>query len=79
MATEKVETESTKKWHTIYPIYLNVKKTMAEGDRTAGDGKKTPEQLTFFLDQHATTMPRVMLRYAIEQMSKEKRDHYLGQ
>jgi hypothetical protein len=30
------------------------------------------------LDKHAATMPRVALRYAIEHLDKELRDHYLG-
>lgn len=31
-----------------------------------------------FLEQHATSMPRVMLRYAIEKFTKEERQHFLG-
>ncbi len=31
-----------------------------------------------FLDQHASTMPRTTLRYSIEHLSKEQRDHYLS-
>ena len=30
------------------------------------------------LDAHAATMPRVILRYAIEKLSKAQREHYLG-
>jgi 3-methyladenine DNA glycosylase AlkD len=30
-----------------------------------------------FLDKHAKTMPRTMLRYAIERLEKEKREHYM--
>jgi hypothetical protein len=30
------------------------------------------------LDKYAATMPRVLLRYAIEHLEKEQRDHYLG-
>lgn len=40
-------------------------------------GKKSPERLIGFLDQYASCMPRVMLRYAIEKFDKEQRDTYL--
>lgn len=41
-------------------------------------GKKNPKELLDFLDQYAATMPRTMLRYAIEHLEKEQREHYLG-
>lgn len=44
--------------------------------RTAGDVDR-PALLTF-LDKHAATMPRVMLRYSIEKLDKKDRDHYLS-
>ncbi len=44
--------------------------------RYAGDQDR--QKLFSFLDQYAATMPRVMLRYAIEHLEKEQRDYYLG-
>jgi len=44
--------------------------------RYAGD--KDCQKLLGFLDQHAATMPRTALRYAIEHLDKEQRDHYLS-
>jgi 3-methyladenine DNA glycosylase AlkD len=41
-------------------------------------GKREPGQLTAFLDAHAARMPRVMLRYAIEKLTRGQRDRYLG-
>jgi 3-methyladenine DNA glycosylase AlkD len=35
-------------------------------------------RLITFLDQHATTMPRTALRYAIEHLSPARRRHYLS-
>lgn len=40
-------------------------------------GKRDYDVLINFLDQHATRMPRTMLRYAIEKLSEDKRKHYL--
>lgn len=41
-------------------------------------GKKDQPQLLRFLDTYAATMPRTILRYAIERLSKKQQDHYLG-
>jgi 3-methyladenine DNA glycosylase AlkD len=41
-------------------------------------GKKDRQDLLNFLDKHAATMPRVALRYAIEHLDKDQRDHYLS-
>ena len=44
--------------------------------RAAG-GVERPKLLSF-LDQHAATMPRTALRYAIEHLDKKQRAHYLS-
>ena len=40
-------------------------------------GKKDRQRLLSFLDQHAATMPRVALRYAIEHLDERQRAHYM--
>jgi len=40
-------------------------------------GKRDPVRLADFLEKHAASMPRVMLRYAIEKLDKPERDRYL--
>ncbi|WP_316771812.1 DNA alkylation repair protein [Pedobacter frigiditerrae] len=44
--------------------------------RFAGDKNKL--KLITFLDKYAATMPRVLLRNAIEKFDKAEREHYLG-
>jgi 3-methyladenine DNA glycosylase AlkD len=39
-------------------------------------GKRDPAGLRRFLDEHAATMPRTTLRYAIEHLDPETRSHY---
>ena len=39
---------------------------------------KHRERLKAFLDAHAVTMPRTMLRYALEHCSAEEKAHYMG-
>jgi 3-methyladenine DNA glycosylase AlkD len=41
-------------------------------------GKKDPQKLFSFLDKYAATLPRTLLRYAVERLDKEQRTHYLG-
>ncbi len=41
-------------------------------------GKQAPDQLYAFLDQYAATLPRTMLRYAIEHLSPAERKHYMA-
>jgi hypothetical protein len=43
--------------------------------RTAGASDR--QRLLHFLDQHAATMPRIMLRYAMEHLDKDQRTHYM--
>ncbi len=40
-------------------------------------GKRDVKVLAKFLDEHGKKMPRTMLRYAIERLPEEKRQHYL--
>lgn len=40
-------------------------------------GIKGKTQLLSFLDKHAATMPRVMLRYAIEKLRTNEKAHYM--
>jgi 3-methyladenine DNA glycosylase AlkD len=44
--------------------------------RSAGD--KDRPALLEFLDRHAATMPRVLLRYSIEKLDKKQREHYMN-
>lgn len=44
--------------------------------RTAGE--KDHKRLCAFLELHAVTMPRTLLRYAIEKFEPKQREHYLG-
>jgi hypothetical protein len=41
-------------------------------------GKKNLQKLLAFLDKYAATMPRTILRYAIEHLEKDQREHYLS-
>lgn len=50
----------------------------ATGGWLRAAGKKDRQRLLGFLDEHAATMPRTALRYAIEHLDREQRDHYLS-
>ena len=39
-------------------------------------GRREPEKLLRFLDQHASRMPKTALRYATQHLSAEQRAHY---
>ena len=41
-------------------------------------GKKDEKKLKAFLDKHASTMPRVTLRYAVEKLSKQDKAQYMN-
>jgi 3-methyladenine DNA glycosylase AlkD len=41
-------------------------------------GEKDRQKLLGFLDRHAASMPRTLLRYSIERLDKKQRDHYMG-
>jgi 3-methyladenine DNA glycosylase AlkD len=41
-------------------------------------GKRDRQRLLQFLDRHAATLPRTLLRYAIEHLDQQQRSHYLG-
>lgn len=53
-----------------------IRKAVGGWLRAAGD--KDLPALRRFLDQHAATMPRTMLRYAIEHLDKPERAHYMS-
>ncbi|HKY55685.1 MAG TPA: DNA alkylation repair protein [Anaerolineales bacterium] len=44
--------------------------------RAAGDVDR--KKLLSFLDKHAATMPRTLLRYSTEKLDKKQREHYLN-
>ncbi len=50
----------------------------ATGGWLRAAGAKDRQRLLDFLDLHAATMPRTLLRYAIEHLDKEQRGHYLN-
>jgi 3-methyladenine DNA glycosylase AlkD len=50
----------------------------ATGGWLRAAGAKDPKRLLVFLDAYAATMPRTALRYAIEHLDKQQREHYLS-
>ncbi len=49
----------------------------ATGWMLGAAGDKDKKRLLEFLDKHAATMPRVLLRYSTEKLDKDQRGHYL--
>lgn len=54
----------------------NVQRAVGGWVREAG--KRDRQRLVDFLDRHAATMPRTTLRYAVEHLGADERQHYLG-
>ncbi len=50
----------------------------ATGGWLRAAGQKDRGRLIAFLDEHAATMPRTMLRYSIEHLDKEEKERYMG-
>jgi len=74
----KGETDDTFK---IAEMLLNDKEDLihkAAGGWLREAGKQDAQRLLRFLDEHAATMPRTFLRYAIEHIDKKQREHYLS-
>ena len=53
-----------------------IQKAVGSWIREAGKKDKLP--LIEFLDSHAESMPKTMLRYAIEKLDKKEKQHYLS-
>lgn len=65
----------------IAEILVNDKEEVVQkavGSWVREAGKRDSQRLMKFLDRHAATMPRIILRYAIEKLSKAQRELYLG-
>jgi len=52
---------------------------MAVGSWIREAGKRNEKMLLDFLDKHASKMPSIMLRYAVEKLDKKKTEQYLLQ
>ncbi|TXD82228.1 DNA alkylation repair protein [Subsaximicrobium wynnwilliamsii] len=60
----------------VYDTDESVQKAVGSWIREAG--KQNEEKLKKFLDKHASDMPRITLRYAIEKFDKKSRAYYLN-
>jgi hypothetical protein len=65
----------------IAEILVNDKEEVVQkavGSWVREAGKRDPQRLLKFLDKNAATMPRTILRYAIEKLTKVQREYYQG-
>jgi 3-methyladenine DNA glycosylase AlkD len=68
--------------HKIAEILLNDKEDLIHKAvgwmlRASGGGANK-QKLLKFLDKHAGTMPRTLLRYSLEHLDKKQREHYMS-
>jgi hypothetical protein len=49
-----------------------------DAQTTTHPGDSDRQKPLKFLDKHAATMPRTLLRYSIEHLDKDQREHYLS-
>ncbi len=76
-----IKNGSTDDTFNIAEILMNDKQELinkAVGSWIREAGKKHRDKLIAFLDKHAITMPRVTLRYAVEQFDKGEKEYYLN-
>ncbi|MES2651182.1 MAG: DNA alkylation repair protein [Bacteroidota bacterium] len=59
----------------VYDKHDLIQKAVGSWIREAG--KRDKEKLLAFLNKYASSMPRVMLRYAIEKLDKREKDYYI--
>jgi len=51
---------------------------MAVGSWIREAGKRDPRLLLAFLDKYSAKMPRLMLRYSVEKLSKAQKEKYMA-
>jgi 3-methyladenine DNA glycosylase AlkD len=76
-----IKNGSTDDTFKIAEILMNDKQELidkAVGSWIREAGKKHRDKLIAFLDKHAITMPRVTLRYAVEQFDKDEKEYYVN-
>jgi 3-methyladenine DNA glycosylase AlkD len=75
----KGQTEDTFSIAEILINDTNIYVQKAVGSWIREAGKQDSKRLMAFLDQYASTMPRITLQYAIEKFDRKTKEHYLGQ